>query len=126
MQPDHDAEGDEGDEEDGGEEPGFWEDDGDLDGASGWDGVCVGGECCVAEPAGEAVEPGDADGKDGDGDQRQEIGDEPAELAREVHLWGDGCGEDEIECAVFAFAGDRGGGHVDGDECDQEDFGEDE
>lgn len=80
----------------------------------------------MAEAAGECVEACDADGEDGDGDEWEEVGDESAEFAGHVHAGCDWCGEDEVEGAVFSFAGDGGGGHVDGDERDDEDFGEDD
>ena len=80
----------------------------------------------MSESSGECVEACDADGEDGDGDEWEEVGDESSEFAGHVHSWGDWCGEDEVEGAVFSFSGDCGGGHVDGDECDDEDFGEDD
>jgi len=126
VQPDHHTEGDERDEQDCSKESCFGEDYGDLDGAAAGDGVGVGGKLWIAEPVCQCVEPGDAYGEYGDRDQWEEIGDEPAEFACEVHLWCDGCGEDEIKRAVFSFACDGGGGHVDGDERDEENLGEGE
>ena len=80
----------------------------------------------MSESSGECVEAGESDGEGRDGDEGEEVGDESSELSCEVHAWSDGCGEDEVEGAVFSFSGDGGGGHVDRDERDDEDLSEDD
>jgi len=68
----------------------------------------------------------DDEREDGDGDEDQEEADEAAEFAPDVVLGRDGRGEDEVEGAVFTFAADGAGGHVNGDHGDDADFHEDE